>query len=184
MKHSVFGLFALILAPVHACAADHQAAMNSGGSIRFIALPYLHAFHVSGREQTIMLNRTGNTQQISDYQWRISATSISAYRQATSILQTIDTIQASGPRLSAYGHIIVPLPNRAYPLRRVDMAKIPLWVRMTRVDISHLAWHAPALTPKAAAQAIAEQKRKARLAKRMADRAFYFGYDTNNDALK
>jgi len=190
MKPSVFGLLvALTLAPAHIYAADryptdHQATLTSGDSIRFIVLPYLHAFHIRGHEPTIMLSYTGNRQKLSNDQWRISATSIPAYREESGILQTIDSKQASGPRLSAYGYFIVPLPNHAAPIRVVDLAQKPLWLHIVKVGISRLAWHAPALTPVQAALDIVEQKRKARLAKRMADRAFYFGYDTNSDALK
>ncbi len=122
----------MMLAPVHAYTAEHQATLASNASIHFIALPYLHVFHASGHEQTI----------------------------------------------------IIALSNRSIPLRLVDLVQQPIWTRMNIIEHSSLVWHAPALTPKALALAVAEQQRKARLAKRMADRAFYFGYDTNNDALK
>jgi hypothetical protein len=170
-----------MLLSAHAYAADYQAA--SDDNIRFIALPYLHAFDMTENKPTITISPE-NRQNLTDYQWRISAISIPDYREQTGILQMIDTMQAPAPRLSAYGHIIVPLPERAAPLRVIYLAQQPLWVHMFTSGISRLTWHAPALTPVAAALAIAEQQRRARLAKRMADRAFYFGYDTNNDALK
>jgi len=113
----------MMLAPVYAYTAEHPATFASDGGIHFIALPYLHVFHASGHEQTI----------------------------------------------------IIPLSNRSTPLRFTDLTQKSLWTRMNRIEHSSLVWHAPALTPKALAQAVAEQQRKARLAKRMADRAFYFG---------
>ncbi len=172
-----------MLISAHAYAADDQAAIASDDNIRFIALPYLQAFDMTGNKATIVISPE-NKQNLTDYQWHIRAISIPAYREQTGKLQMIDTMQASGPRLSAHGHIIVPLPARAAPLSSIALAQQPLWIHMFKTGISNRTWHAPALTPVAAALAIAEQKRRAKLAKRMAERAFYFGYDTNNDALK
>jgi len=179
---SVFGLFTLILMPAHICAADHQAA--SGDSIRFIALPYLDAFHNTERGQATIISRIGSRQNLTDYQWRISATSIPDYRSRSDILQIIDPEQTSGPRLVSPGSIIIPLPNIPGPINEAASEKKPLWIQMRQSGITIHPWRPPSLTPVAAALAIAEQQRKARLAKRMADRAFYFGYDTNKDALK
>lgn len=173
----------MMLMAMHACAAGHQTASASDDSIRFIALPYLHAFHSNGHEPAITI-RPEYQQDMINYQWRISAISIPAYREKTGILQLADSRQASGPRLSTDGYLIVPMPGRAAPLIISDLAQQPLWLHIFNTGISTLAWHPPALTPAASALAIAEKKRQARLAKRMAERAFYFGYDANNDALK
>jgi len=47
-------------------------------------------------------------------------------------------------------------------------------------------WHPPTLTPElvASIKRKREHEQAMALAKRMADRAFYFGIDTNNDALE
>jgi len=145
---SALALFALFLMPTEVCATDHQPTTTSDHSIRFVALPYLNAFHY------------------------------------TSNRQTIDSAQTSGPRLAADHRVIIPLPTHLGPISTTGIESKPLWIRWPKADRSKRTWHAPALTPALAALALTEQKRKARLAKRMADRAFYFGYDTNNDALK
>jgi len=175
----------MLMMAAPAYAADHRAANAYDDNILFIAAPYLNASDIAGNAPTITIPRHAiaslSIQNISDYQWRISVISIPAYREKTAILQILDT---AGPRLSAHGDLIVPLPGRAAPARCVDMMQQPLWLHTIRLGMSKFTWHAPALTPAAVARAMAEHKRRARLARRMADRAFYFGYDTNNDALK
>ena len=114
----------------------------------------------------------------------ITNAAIPEYRKRSGTLQIIDVKDASGPKLLFPHHMIIPLPTRPAPVGIFDIERKPLWLHTIKAGVSRLAWHAPSLTPVAAKLAIAEQKRKARLAKRMADRAFYFGYDTNNDALK
>ncbi|EAU56200.1 hypothetical protein [Mariprofundus ferrooxydans] len=58
--------------------------------------------------------------------------------------------------------------------------RAPLWITIDQVPAGR--WHPPLLTP-AVARA-AQQAREAQRARRMADRAFYFGIDADNDALK
>ncbi len=158
--------------------------MKPGDRIQFIALPYLSGFHHSERMQPAIVNQVQYDQNLSDYQWRITATFIPEYRKRSGTLQIIDVKHASGPKLLSLRHMIIPLPIRPGPVGIVEIERKPLWLHTIKAGLSRLAWQAPLLTPVAAKLAIAEQKRKARLAKRMADRAFYFGYDTNKDALK
>ncbi len=85
--------------------------------------------------------------------------------------------------------MIIPIhikPPLLLPLQRNSSASSPLWLQY--IKQGQVVWHTPRLTPAVAAQILAKKKRNARqaerLSKRMADRAFYFGYDTNDDALK
>lgn len=57
----------------------------------------------------------------------------------------------------------------------------PLWLAIDQAGPAS-RWHTPLLTP-TVARAV-HQEREARRARRMADRAFYFGVDADNDALK
>jgi len=183
------GLLAVLLAS-HAYAADHHPGPTSAyaipdHSIRFIALPYLHAFHLTEQNQAVIYIRFLHTMKFPARQWDMIATAIPEYIQRNGRLQTVDIDHASGPRLSPDGtDIIIPLPVPLAPISVSGIERRPLWLQFIKAGIAKQAWHAPALTPVAAALALAEQKRKARLAKRMADRAFYFGYDINKDALK
>lgn len=59
--------------------------------------------------------------------------------------------------------------------------RAPLWLAIDQAAPAG-RWHAPLLSP-AVARA-AQQEREAQRARRMADRAFYFGLDVDNDALK
>jgi len=79
--------------------------------------------------------------------------------------------------------LVAMLTHSAFAANSFGNERKPLWLQWIKPDSSKQTWHAPVLTP-VAAKDLAEEKRKARLAKRMADRAFYFGYDTNKDALK
>jgi len=155
-----------------------------GDHIQFIALPYLSGFHQTGRMQPVIITQAQQGQNLRDYQWRITATLIPEFCKRSGTLQIMDTDHASGPRLLSTHFIFTPLPIRPGPVSISNIARKPLWLHTIKAGLSRLTWQAPALTPVAAKLAIAEQKRKARLAKRMADRAFYFGYDTNKDALK
>lgn len=60
----------------------------------------------------------------------------------------------------------------------------PIAVPLQPVVISNSSWHAPALTPELASEARIRQQRERARTVRMAERAFYFGIDADNDALK
>ncbi len=123
----------------------------------------------------------------SDDQWHITITTIPDYRSDTVLFSAIEQSEVTAARLPGGTTITIPLPKQSGPITEDDQQ--PLWLRFeatafkatepeTAQQIYH-PWHAPRLTPH-----MAELQRKARLAERMADRAFYFGYDTNEDALK
>ena len=97
-----------------------------------------------------------------------------------------DIDQTAEPALAFQQKLIIPLPLLPGPVTIHHNQRRSFWLQVIHRSAQKQTWHAPALTPAAAAAALAlaEQKRKANLARRMADRAFYFGYDTNKDALK
>jgi len=167
-----------------ATAADYNSHTLTRHRIQLIALPYLHTFY-QGRQRPVMsMDRHQYRQDLSTGQWRITITSIPQYSSHSSALHTVDNNQTTQPALAFRQKLIIPLPLPAGPLTIQSIQRQPLWLQISYRDTQKQVWHAPSLTPAVTALALAEQKRKARLAKRMADRAFYFGYDTNKDALK
>jgi len=180
------GFIWLMLAAAPASAADHHEHLFMTHDIQLIALPYLHLYQ-NRQAPAMAIERHQYLQDLSTGRWRITLTSVPQYSSHSGVLRTIDAGQATGPELDFRQVLIIPLPLPPGPVTMAKMQRRPLWLQIDRLQINHVnaqAWHAPALTPAAAALALAEQKRKQRLAKRMADRAFYFGYDTNKDALK
>jgi len=168
MFSAAFALLALLALPLQAVA----------GEIRFIAAAELHACAGASAPSAICL--APGARELSEQGWRITLVTIPAYRSGSGVLSLTDDQRPDTPRITNDKSILIPLPAPAAPLT-ADLRR-PLWIIWQQSP--HIAWRAPALTPAAAAQAIAERKRQAALAKRMADRAFYFGYDANNDALK
>ncbi|TLS67615.1 hypothetical protein FEF65_06800 [Mariprofundus erugo] len=63
-------------------------------------------------------------------------------------------------------------------------AATPMPVPLQPVVIINNSWHAPALTPDLAREARIQQQRERARTVRMAERAFYFGIDADNNALK
>jgi len=100
------------------------------------------------------------------------------------VLPYLGAWQQHGYAQQAYKLTTTPASQSIPPFRPVAPDSAPLWLHSQPTHASKSTWHTPALTPAMAAELRAERKRNARLAKKMADRAFYFGYDTNNDALK
>ncbi len=179
---SGFACFMLLVSS--ATAADYNRHTLTTHRIQLIALPYLHAFHQDGQGSFISIGRHQYRQDLSTGQWRITITSIPQYSSHNSALLTVDNNQTTQPALAFRQKLIIPLPLPAGSLTIQSIQRQPLWLQISCRDTQKQAWHAPSLTPAVTALALAEQKRKSRLAKRMADRAFYFGYDTNKDALK
>jgi len=69
------------------------------------------------------------------------------------------------------------------PIRTPPILHTAQWLIINHATLEpDNSWHAPALTP-ALADA-AKLEREARHAQRMADRAFYFGVDADNNALE
>jgi len=100
------------------------------------------------------------------------------------VLPYLNTSQQHGNAQQTYKLTTTPASQSIPPFRPVAQNRAPLWLHSQPIHATRAVWHAPALTPGIAAELRAQRKRNARLAKKMADRAFYFGYDTNNDALK
>jgi len=170
--------------------SENRKNKTVSDAIHFIALPYLNAFHVDQNNQPDILRHDKNQSDLSDYQWMVSTTSIPEFSHKHGMLDILDSNQHSGYRLTTNLHnMIIPIQTMrtlSLPLHQNDTDSSPLWLRYSKTD--RTTWHAPNLTPAVKARIIADNKRAAqqaeRLAKRMADRAFYFGYDTNDDALK
>ncbi|MDQ6969785.1 MAG: hypothetical protein Q9M16_04685 [Mariprofundus sp.] len=194
---TVFKLFGLLLllTPVQLTAETIKTTAQSiqkrtaSNSIHFIALPYLYAFEHDQHSSAVMLRHDKGQHELSHHQWEVSTTSIPEYTTYHGQLNIIDSDHHSHYNMSADLHnIIIPIQKKTtlLPLQQRNSASSALWLRYRKKGIA--AWHAPNLTPVVKAQLLAEQKRNTRLAEklaeRMADRAFYFGYDTNDDALK
>jgi len=189
-------LFCLIvlLMPTQAVAENlgstHRKNKNISDGIHFIVLPYLNALHVDQNNQPGILRHDKNQSDLSDYQWIVSTTSIPEFSHKRGTLNILDSNQHSGYRLTSNLHnMIIPIQTTrtlSLPLHQNDTGSSPLWLRYSKIN--RTTWHVPSLTPVVKAQIIATKKKSKRmaerLAERMADRAFYFGYDTNDDALK
>ncbi len=166
---------------------SHSSTLNAAqSSIHFIALPYLNGFHYDVNNQPVMLSSNKNQQAMANHDWDISITPLTDFKNKRDKLQTIDSDQFTGCRLATdHRSIIIPIPEQVAllpPLHGTTSATTPLWLQF--IKTGNLKWHSPSLTPMVIAEILAEKKRAAKLSKRMADRAFYFGYDTNDDALE
>ncbi|RLL50743.1 hypothetical protein D8Y20_11190 [Mariprofundus sp. EBB-1] len=184
-SHSMTFLFILLLiAPSAASAEENTNAKKN--SIHFISLPYLHGFYYDQNKQASIVHNGISRQDLSDHNWIISVTTIPDLVSTRGNLETMDSDQNTGFRLARnLKNIIIKIPAQAsipLPLHRLNSATSPLWLQYTTSN--RTVWHSPNLTPKAMTQRITATKEAERLSKRMADRAFYFGYDTNEDALK
>ncbi len=178
-------LLTLLLMPSLA-AAEKDANIKTSNSIHFVALPYLNSFHYDHNRQPSIVSHLRSTHDLSDHNWTVTIHSIPGFIKSSGTIQTLDTDQTISYRLTDdLSNIIIPIPEKASllpPMHGLTSATSPLWLQYT--TSGKTAWHCPSLTPNMAAQVIAAKKEAERLSKRMADRAFYFGYDTNEDALK
>ncbi len=185
IPNSVCCLLILLLIPTLASAKDNSNAPASN-SIHFIALPYLNSFHYNHNNQPNIASHLPPKHDLSEHHWGISTTSIPDLVSSHGTIQTLDTDQTTAYRLTGdLSNIITPIPETVSllpPMHALSSATAPLWLQYRALDKT--TWHCPNLTPKAAAQMIAAKKEAQRLSKHMADRAFYFGYDTNEDALE
>ena len=191
--HKLIGLFTLLLSSSHAIAenastqqADDALTNSASNSIHFVVLPYLSAFHYDHNKTPNIIHHEKGQQDLSEYNWSIGVTSIPEFRSKHDQLQTLDTDLATGSKLAADHHNIhIPIPEKRsllLPLHNTRRSTSPLWLHYTKSE--QTTWHSPKLTPAIAARVIAAKKETDRIAVRMADRAFYFGYDTNEDALE
>jgi len=175
----------LLLTPSLAIA-ENDAKAQTSNSIYFISLPYLNSFHYDHNKQPNIVSPLDPKQDMSEHNWIVSITSIPHFITSHGTIQTLDTDQRTSYRLTYdLSNIIAPIPETTstlLPMHGLSSATAPLWLQYRASDKT--TWHCPSLTPKAAAQVIAAKKEAERLSKRMADRAFYFGYDTNEDALE
>jgi len=158
----------------------------SSNSIHFIVLPYLHAVDDGQKQQPSIVSAVKTRQDFIDYNWIILVTSLADFSHHQGQLQILDHDQTSGYRLTDHRNsIIIPLVKQTpllLPLQSANSAITALWIQYLKAG--KVTWHSPSLTPNIAAHVLVEQKKTDRLAERMADRAFYFGYDTNDDALE
>jgi len=159
---------------------------TASDSIHWIVLPYLHASHENNKQQLTLLHQDKSAQHLSHYNWIVLITSMSDFNTRRDNLQALDPYQSMDARLATDHHsIIIPIPEQTsilLPLQTSNPLSTPLWLQY--VKAGKTTWHTPHLTPKVATQVRAEQQRTERMAERMAERAFYFGYDTNDDALE
>jgi len=185
MPHKLCYLLILLLTPILAFAKDDSNAQTSN-SIHFVSLPYLNSFHYDHNKMPNIAFHVKSTQDLSDHNWTISITSIPDLITSSGTIQTMDTDQNTRYRLADdLRNIIIPIPERVAllpPMHALSSAIAPLWLQY--IKSKQNTWHCPHLTPKVVAQILAAKKEAQRLSKRMADRAFYFGYDTNEDALE
>ncbi|MDQ6997927.1 MAG: hypothetical protein Q9M17_04365 [Mariprofundus sp.] len=179
-----FLLILLLLAPSAASAEEDADSKKS--SIHFISLPYLHGFYYDQNKQASIVYAGVSRQDLSDHNWIISVTTIPDLASTRGNLETMDSDQNTGFRLARdLKNIIIKIPEQAsipLPIHRLNSATSPLCLQYT--TSKRPVWHSPSLTTKAMTKRITATKEAERLSKRMADRAFYFGYDTNEDALK
>jgi len=73
------------------------------------------------------------------------------------------------------------------PVKMPQSLRTPRWFAIDSENVgpgSRQDWHAPSLTPASVRIAYLKRERGVRRAQRMADRAFYFGVDVDNNALK
>lgn len=165
--------------------SERQLSMHQ--SMVLIALPYLHLLHQSGQKSpltVLSIDRRQLARDLSNGRWRITLTFTPSYNSRNFVLRTIAADPHAEASLSFPQQLNIPWPLPGGPVAVSPAQAEPLWLQISYLGAQKQAWHAPSLTPAAAALALAEQKRNSALAKRMADRAFYFGYDTNKDALK
>ncbi|MFQ5519583.1 MAG: hypothetical protein ACE5E3_06250 [Mariprofundus sp.] len=180
---------ALLIAAGHLFAATSTASEPTNThteSIRFIALPYLHISHIDQHGQMVFISHEKNQQELAEQQWQLIITSIPALRTSGSRIQTLDVEFSRDVRIAPDHSIIIPIPKAralAGPLKARASDHTALWLQFLPAKPEPI-WQTPSLLPMAYAKLLQEQQRKARLAEKMADRAFYFGYDENNDALK
>jgi len=175
----------MLLLPPSLATAENSSNSESH-SIYFMALPYLNSFHYDRNKQPNIAPHLKSTQDLSDYNWTISITSIPDLITSSGAVQTLDTDQMTRYRLADdLKHIIIPIPEKTkllLPAHGLSSATAPLWLQY--IKSKETSWHSPRLTPAIAAQVLAAKKEAQRLSKHMAERAFYFGYDTNEDALE
>jgi len=133
-----------------------------------------------------MLSSDKNQQALGNHDWDISITPLTDFKNKQDKLKAIDSDQSTGCRLATdHRNIIIPIPEQVAllpPMHGTTSATTPLWLQF--INRGRSKWHSPSLTPMVIAEILAEKKRAEKLSKRMADRAFYFGYDTNDDALE
>jgi len=130
----------------------------------FIALPWQLAIHDGMSEQVAMRAAT------------LCNTGISG-------LSGISSCQLFDKQGTLHMHITGG--SFAGPLHPRLVLQPPLWLTInTKNYVSAISWHTPLLTPAVARAGKQLRQHQARRAQRMADRAFYFGIDADNDALK
>jgi len=108
--------------------------------------------------------------------------------RATSLCNSrINTLSGMGP-CRPFGKQVtmhVYSTDRSRPLHPRLLLQPPLWLTINSMhNASASDWHTPLLTPAVARAGKLLRQRQIRRAQRMADRAFYFGIDADNDALK
>jgi len=184
----------VLLSPAQAIGeslgSPSKTTTNVFDSMHFIVLPYLNTFHFNHNNQPCILRHDKNQFDLSAYQWVISTITMPEFSSQHGSLNILDDNPHANYRLTANRkNIIIPIQTAStltLPLRQHDTGSSPLWLRYSKT--ARTTWHTPSLTPAVKARIIAARKRETqqaeRLAKQMADRAFYFGYDTNDDALK
>jgi len=161
------------------------ALATANSSIYFIAAPYTCTLQ-HHHNQAFILSNHKSQQDLSNYEWQITTTSINHSTAYNDQVHILDLHPNAVFRLASDHHnIAIPLPQHAPllpPLTTRNQDADPFWIQY--INTAHSTWHTPTLTPQIAAQVLADQKETNHIAERMADRAFYFGYDTNDDALE
>lgn len=116
-------------------------------------------------------------------QWILKSYDIPSYRHTGIHLQHHLKISSSRDLNISYGgHITLRSAAIKYPVALSEQSRA-VWLLLQPTQTT-AAWMAPAFSPERAERAMRETLHRAKLKKKMADDAYFFGYSSNSDALE
>jgi len=169
-----------------ACSADQQREENgSSDKIQQEALYFLPRLALSSDQDTTISIEKVRLPNHEHRFWIAKAFTLPGYSQLQLLNPYIDAQSATQPSARSVNGLVLH-PAKRDPLSAAGFQAV--WLNISRQEgsegIASNNWLPVMLMPDTAIVVKAERKRRSQLAEKLADKAYFFGYATNEDALE